>query len=123
VIKGDEHSETHNRNGKALHHDEALESTLNRGYQSMLTRALRRNASARLPRSRASGGAGIRFRARGMGDSRLFSCCRYAPLVQRATGNGSATKREPDVRYQARAARHKPPVEGVPGLASPLVKS
>ena len=30
-----------NSNGKALHHDEALESTLNRGYRSKLTRALR----------------------------------------------------------------------------------
>ena len=41
VINGDEHSETHNSNGKVLHHDEALESTLNRGYRSKLTRALR----------------------------------------------------------------------------------
>src|SRR6516164_11250725 len=41
VINGDEHSGTHNSNGKALHHDEALESTLNRGYRSKLTRALR----------------------------------------------------------------------------------
>ena len=77
-----------NSNGKALHHGEALESTLNRGYRSMLTRALRLNAA---PDSPAPGQRWRRnsFSREGYGRQLAVLVLQICTACPQATGAGA----------------------------------
>ena len=79
-----------NSNSKALHHDEALESTLNQGYRSMLTRALRRNAA---PDSSAPGQRWRRnsFSREGYGRQLAVLVLQICTACPQATGAGAGT--------------------------------